>query len=131
VTPEGVRGHCISPDQRTLLSIDKGRLMAYSLEPGGASPRVIGSAEPGNVAVRWTPDGRSIYLQHIGLEQPFLRIYKVEAASGRRAVWKEIRPADPVGVTMGPAWVTPDGAGYAYTYYRDLASLYVIRLGGA
>jgi Tol biopolymer transport system component len=133
VTTEGVRGHCVSPDGRVFLAVHQGRLMAFSLDPAAnpPAPRVIGSAEPGNLALRWTPDGRAIFVQSIGLDQAVARIYRVDAASGRREVWKEIRPADPVGVTMGPAWVTPDGSAYAYTYYRDLASLFVIRGVGA
>ena len=44
------------------------------------------------------------------------RIERVEVATGRRQLWKELRPADPAGVFgITSVVVTPDGTSYAYT----------------
>ena len=54
-------------------------------------------------------------------------IYRVEAATGRQQVWKEITPADPAGVTeIYSAQIAADDRSYFYTYVRRLSDLYLI-----
>ena len=48
-------------------------------------------------------------------------------ATGRKELWKEIMPADLVGVKYLPrVALTPDGKSYAYSYYRHLSDLYLV-----
>jgi hypothetical protein len=50
----------------------------------------------------------------------------VELASGRRERWKEFMPGDPAGVALiNPAFLTPDGRHYVYSFRRVLSDLYL------
>jgi hypothetical protein len=52
---------------------------------------------------------------------------KLDFATGRKDLWKELMPLDPAGIQLiSPVWVTPDEKSYVYTYQRVLADLYVV-----
>jgi len=54
-------------------------------------------------------------------------ITRVELATGRRTVWKEIVPPDAAGVDqIGGVRITPDLKSYVYSYDRTLSDLYVV-----
>jgi hypothetical protein len=66
-----------------------------------------------------------LYLSRTG-EVP-AKVYQLELATGKKAVWKQIVPIDPTGVsTIGPIHVTPDGKAYAYGFHRTLGDLYLV-----
>jgi eukaryotic-like serine/threonine-protein kinase len=55
------------------------------------------------------------------------KVYRVELASGKKSVWKEIAPLDPTGIsTIGPVLMTPDGKTYAYGFHRTVGDLYLV-----
>jgi hypothetical protein len=55
------------------------------------------------------------------------KVYRLELASGKKSVWKEIAPLDPTGVsTIGPILMTPDGKTYVYGFHRTLGDLYLV-----
>jgi Tol biopolymer transport system component len=73
----------------------------------------------------WSSDGRSMLVYRRG-EVPS-RVYWVDAASGRRALWKTIDPDDPAGLdTISPVFATPDGKSYVYGFTRILSDLYLV-----
>ena len=46
--------------------------------------------------------------------------------TGRRTLWKELRPPDPSGVQqVGPIEISPDETSYVYSYRRALDELYL------
>ena len=49
----------------------------------------------------------------------------MDVATGQRTPWKELATPDPVGVQIRNAVITPDGKWYAYSYQRDIATLYL------
>jgi hypothetical protein len=49
----------------------------------------------------------------------------LDLASGREEPWKELKPADPVGVRIIQVAMTPDGDAYAYSFQRDICTLYL------
>ena len=75
----------------------------------------------------WTADGRSIYVYR-GDQIP-TRVYRVDVATGKRELWRELMPFDSAGVAMGGNVLpTPDGRAYAYEYSQGPGStLYVAR----
>jgi hypothetical protein len=74
--------------------------------------------------LRWTPDGRSIYLWRPSAPPGHIDVLDLE--TGRRTAWKEFRPPDPAGVLqVGPIVVAPDGNSYVYSYRRVLDELFV------
>jgi hypothetical protein len=54
------------------------------------------------------------------------RIYRVDVATGRKELWKELMPSDPAGVDWVFGKVTPDGKPYAYFYRRILSDLFLV-----
>jgi len=55
-----------------------------------------------------------------------VRVEIVDAQTGRRTLWKEIRPPDPSGVDqVGPIVISPDESSYVYSYRRALDELYL------
>jgi hypothetical protein len=80
---------------------------------------------PGEEPVRWSADGREIYVRK-RIELPN-RVYRVDVTTGTRRPFKELMPADPDGVSeiLGVV-LTPDGRYYAYSYLRMLTELYLV-----
>jgi len=122
-TPEKVVGSHVSPDGKVAVGIRADGIHLQELE--GLGTRKIAAAEPGETAVRWTADGRSLFTAvRDGISS--FRLYRVDVVSGSRTLWKELKTADPVGVTMFSVVVTPDGRSYGYSYQRDVSDLYMI-----
>ena len=70
-------------------------------------------------------DGRSFFTAVREGTTSFL-VYRRNAESGARTLWKKLRPPDTVGVTMSSLTVTPDGRSYAYSFQQDLSDLFLI-----
>jgi Tol biopolymer transport system component/predicted Ser/Thr protein kinase len=125
ITPEGVSFvfHAVSPDGKSIVATGTDRRIdLYPVEPG--EPRPIPGTEPEDIPLRWTPDGASIFVYRPSA--PPLRVEKVDVKTGRRTLWKEIRPPDPSGVEQaGPIQIAPDEKSYVYSYRRVLDDLYL------
>jgi hypothetical protein len=124
-TPEGVRitWHPVSPDGRTVAAVGPGdRGFLYPLD--GGEPQPVPGMTAGDRPLRWSADGRALFLFRDGeLPAP---VFRVELASGRRERWKEFMPGDPAGVALiNPAFLTPDGRHYVYSFRRVLSDLYL------
>jgi Tol biopolymer transport system component len=127
ITPEGVqmpRGAVLSPDGRTVAAIGPdGRPMLYPTEPG--EPRHVPGLQNGETPIRWTGDGRAIWIYRPN-EVP-AKIYRLDVTTGERSLWKELTPPDPAGVLLiGPIVMTPDGKSYVYSYRRTLDELFLV-----
>jgi len=122
VTPEGVLASRVSPDGKDVTAIQDGKLCVYRIAGGESKP--VATAEPGESVIRWSGDGRYLFLrQEDGAAA--LKINRLALATGRLEPWKELQPPDPVGVQMGPVVMTPDGNTYAYSFQRDIGTLYL------
>jgi Tol biopolymer transport system component len=126
VTVEGVTpvpyAQIISPDGKSVLAFGPdGSPGVYSTENGERKP--IPGMEPGEQPIGWTADAASIYAYRPTVPA---RVFRVELATGKRQLWKELTPADPVGVYfIRPPHIAADGKSYAYNYGRILSDLYV------
>jgi serine/threonine protein kinase/dipeptidyl aminopeptidase/acylaminoacyl peptidase len=126
VTPEGTNGlsFALSPDGHQVAAIgpdEKGYLFPI---PSG-DPQPIKGLQPGEVPVAWTADGHSLYVYRGG-DLPS-KVYRLDVATGNRALWRELMPPDPSGVEfVGPVLPTPDGRSYVYGYRRLLSDLYLV-----
>ncbi len=125
VTPEGTHNCLLSPNgQLVAATRADGSGTLYSLS--GGESRSIPGLTSNDVPVRFSEDGRSIYLYQ-GAEVPTV-VYRLDLATGRRTSWKQLAPPDPSGlVSIGPIAIAPDGKSYAYSYYRILSDLYLIQ----
>ncbi len=91
----------------------------------GGQPIPVAGLAPGEAVTQWSPDGRFLYARELGTLPA--RIFRVERATGRRELWKELMPSDPAGVlAIFGALASADGRSYAYTYARDLSDLFFV-----
>jgi Tol biopolymer transport system component/predicted Ser/Thr protein kinase len=126
ISPEGVdaQAFAVSPDGQFVVGIGPDQ-KGYLFSATGGDARPVNGIEAGDIPITWSQDGRSIYLYRSG-EVP-AKVYRLELATGKRTVWKQIAPLDPTGVsTIGPILMTPDGKTYVYGFHRTLGDLYLV-----
>jgi eukaryotic-like serine/threonine-protein kinase len=124
VTPEGVVAWLLSADSRSLV-IQTPEGLAL-MPPEGGPSRPIPGVAPGDRPLRFTADGRSLFLRTGAQRDLPARVFRLDVATGRREVWKELMPGDPAGITLlAPQDISEDGKTVLFVYGRSLADLYV------
>jgi Tol biopolymer transport system component/predicted Ser/Thr protein kinase len=123
VTPEGTRDGWISADGKLVLARGpEGKYFVYPI--AGGEPRPVPVLTETDVLAQWSVDGRSV-LSYSRAQIPG-RLERVDLASGRRTLFKELAPADRAGLlSMREVFVTDDLQSYAYTAYYQVSSLFV------
>ncbi len=125
VTPEGTLCGPSSPDSRIMAGKSSAGSITALYPLDGSASRSIPHLDNNFNPVQWSSDGSSLYGYHAG-EFPS-RIYKLEIASGKESVVKELRPGVPAGVvSVAPIVVSSDGKHFAYSYNQTLSVLYLI-----
>jgi WD40 repeat protein len=128
ITPEVmVRNVSISPDaQRIAVLSADGKLTLYPAGRRG-EPRIISTSEP-LAPMHWSGDGQWLFVQHRRdfTEVP-ARVSRLHLATGQLQPWKQLAPADRMGVTdvTGIA-ISRDERSYVYSYRRLLSELYLV-----
>lgn len=114
----------ISPDGHQVVGWDlERRPWIYPVE--GGAPRPLPGFSPGDGLVRWSADGRAVFLWR-RFDTP-IRVFRLDLATGERRLLREISFADPVGVYATISLLlTPDGRSYVYNYGRMLSTLYLV-----
>jgi len=114
ISPDGKEVALVGPDQKPgLLTVGSGEIRPI---PG------LGAAE---APISWTSDGRSLFVYRLG-EVP-ATVNKLDLATGRKQLWKQLVPPDVSGVTdISSILITPDGNNYVYEYGRTLSDLYLV-----
>jgi eukaryotic-like serine/threonine-protein kinase len=124
VTPEGVVALLLSADGRSLV-IQTPEGLAL-MPPEGGPSRPIPGATLGDRPLRFTADGRSLFLRGGAQRDLPARVFRLDVATGRREVWKELMPGDPAGITLlAPQDISEDGKTVLFIYGRSLADLYL------
>ncbi len=126
ISPEGTYGlaYLISPDGQEVAAVGPDQ-RGYLYPVAGGDPRPIPNLAEGELPVAWSGGGRSIFVYRPA-EIP-AKVDRIELATGRRTLWKELRPSDPAGVEfIGPILMTADEKSYVYGYRRLLTDLYVV-----
>src|SRR5450830_1626811 len=123
VTPEGVAARLLSADGKSFVTSTPEGLALTPLEGGPSRP--IPGLKPGDRPLRFTADGRSLFLRSDAREFP-ARVFRLDVATGRREVWKELMPGDPAGITLlSPTAISEDGKTVLFIYARSLSDLYL------
>ncbi len=127
ISPEGVTAYfcrLLSPDgKEAFANAPDGRLTVYPVDGGEA--RVVPGTSLADSPIRWTGDGRGIYVQPRATLPS--RITRVDVATGERELVRELMPPDPAGVVaIRPVHLTADGGAYVYSYKRLLDELYIL-----
>ena len=116
-------GNPVSLDGRFAVLLDNNRSFLFPTDGGDPTP--VPGLDVGEFPIQWSADGRSLYTHREG-ELP-ARIWRVEIATGRKELVKELAPEDPDGVTSIEAiFMTPDGRTIVYSYRNNLSDLYVV-----
>jgi len=113
----------VSPSEEYATVVAGGKLSLLPMR--GGDPKLIASLEPGESVIRWSADGRFLFLRQPNGPSA-LKINRLEVVTGRRELWKELKTPDAVGVQIGQVAITPSGSAYAYSYQRDLSTLYLV-----
>jgi dipeptidyl aminopeptidase/acylaminoacyl peptidase len=122
LTPEGITASRISLDQKYVTVVAGGKLSLFLI--GGGDPKPVTKLEPGETVIRWSGDSRFLFLRKVD-GPASLKIDRLDVATGRRELWKELKTPDSVGVQIGQVVMTPDGESLAYSFQRDIATLYL------
>jgi eukaryotic-like serine/threonine-protein kinase len=122
-SPEGVTCGTFSPDGQFMTGSADGGTVIYSLR--GDSKRAIPKLNADFTPIEWSSNGSVLYGYHFG-EFPG-KIYKVEIATGKETLLKQLTPGVPAGVVLvAPIIASRDGKRFAYSYNQTLSVLYVV-----
>ncbi|MEP6767553.1 MAG: WD40 repeat domain-containing serine/threonine protein kinase [Acidobacteriota bacterium] len=132
VTPEGVTtalpGFAVSNDGKWVAAIGadhKGAMFPLDAGAATTAPRPVPGVAPGEFPLRFSPDDKFLYLWKRG-DVP-ARVARLEVATGKRELWKDLLPADPAGVErISNVLIAPDAKSYVYCYARLLSDLFVV-----
>ncbi len=117
-------GNPISPDGRFAVLVDSEK-KTFLFPTDGGEPMAVSGLADGEFPIQWSADGHFLYTHRSG-ELP-ARVWRLELATGRKALFKELMPDDPDGVTaIESIQVTPDGRTIVYSYRNNLSDLYVV-----
>ncbi|HWZ86262.1 MAG TPA: protein kinase [Thermoanaerobaculia bacterium] len=122
----GFEGRPVSPDGQWIAVYGEYSEDMFLIPVAGGPTRRAPNTKGDFEFVRWAPDGKSL----IGLVVGSIpaRLVRVDVATGRRQVLKDIAPQELSGIIdIAPVYVTPDVASYAYGFGRAAASdLYLV-----
>ncbi len=122
ITPEGTVGKRLSPNGKLLVAVDAERKFWLYPAEGGA-PRALSGIKPGEEAIRWSADGKSLFVASDGIP---VRVYRVDLTTSHRQLVYTLAPTDAAGLwSIGPILLTPDGKSYAHSDSRILSDLYL------
>ena len=131
VTVEGTLvwqgGNPVSPDGKRLFFLrDLGADAVdeiVSIDDGAVIP--IAGKEPRDIPIRWTADGRGIYVfKREGLP---VRIFRLDPWTGKKEFVKEFMPADPGGISgMSSVTMSADAKMFAFNYRRRISELFLV-----
>jgi serine/threonine protein kinase/Tol biopolymer transport system component len=138
ITPEGIRAcKTISPDGARVCYPSEGRHAFCSAQKGEIfSSQPIPGIQKGDLPIRWSADGRSLYVRSAFNDplffgepvwEPSAKIYRLDLASGRRELWKELLSSDSMG-GGGIQWVllSADGKSWVYSSNRLFSNLFIV-----
>jgi len=115
-----------------LTSVD-GKYAIYGLRNGTpATVSIDGGTAPtppkidlGDLTpLRFSGDGRDLFARDGNIP---VRVYRIDVASGRKEILRELSPGDPAGLQfIGQILLSADGRSYVYGYTRALADLFAV-----
>jgi Tol biopolymer transport system component len=125
VTPEATTKGAVSPDgMRILYSKPDGTYFVQSVEEGSAV--AVPGLSPDDLVIRWSADGLSLYVFR-SEKLPF-RFERLDLASGRRVLVREVAPVDRAGALQcDGAALADDFRSYAYSFSRMTSSMFVVQ----
>ncbi len=123
ITPEGTRGTKVSPDGRWFVIADAHKLSLAAI--GSGEPRSIAELQKGETVVRWSGDGRYLFLKKP--DGDTIQISRLDVSTGHTEPWRILRVPEPGAEFSGALALSADGKACAFSFQHDLANLYLVR----
>ncbi len=123
VTPEGVRATRVSPDGHSFVVVDPHKLLLGDI--GGGEPKAITELQGGESVIRWSGDGRSLFLAQAQGET--VKLTRVEVASRKREPWRVLKVPESGAEFVGQVALSADGKAAASTFQHDLSNLFLVK----
>jgi dipeptidyl aminopeptidase/acylaminoacyl peptidase len=130
VTPPGVVLPAMSGDGRLLCARRQADWYLYPTET--TEPHKVAGLLPEEQPIQWTADGKLLYVRSADEPRPgepaiTTRVYRLDPRTGRRELWKEIRPVNPsAGGAIGTIFFSADGKTCVYTHHRYTSELFLV-----
>ncbi len=122
LTPESARGTQVSPDGHWFVFADS---HGTSLAPVEGGPhRTLTQLEKGEAVLRWSADGRELFLQKP--EGDAIKISRLDVSTGHKEVWQTLKVPEPGAEFIGAFALSADGKACAFSFQHDLANLYLV-----
>jgi Tol biopolymer transport system component len=112
----------VSPDGGAVAAVgNDGRVLIYPTAPGQS--RAVPGLAPGFTPLQWCRDGHLVLHQYDQLPP---QLWKVQIDTGKRELWKELTPPNPVGLLdLTPIRVSLDCQSYTYSPLNVLSQVYL------
>jgi hypothetical protein len=125
VTPPGTGPGLLSPDGSLALVRAGNDWVIYPV--GGGSPRPVTGLRPSDQVVRWSPDGREIWVRATDAAVSPVRIDRLNPVTGARAELLTIAPHDLTNVRfIGYPSLSDDARVYTFAVYVYSSRLYTV-----
>jgi hypothetical protein len=131
VSPPGwVLGLAVSADKPSFTAVIGDEATPVIGQLDGTQVPIVG-LEPGDWPLRWSFDGRLLYVLEKGVpgssRQLPARVFRLDTRTHERTLWKTFAPPDSAGLrSIGLVLPTPDGRYYVYDYQRTLSELFLV-----
>ena len=123
ISPEGFHLGPVAPDGKHLAAVSSEGIALVSVD-GGETQKLRGS-QPGEIPLRWTKDGRVLFIGRRG--ETACQVFRLDVETGTRTPWKTFNPPDLAGVTgVSCPRLAADEEHYVYGYIRNLSDLFLV-----
>ncbi len=123
VTPEEVRATRVSPDGHSFVVVDPHKILLGDI--AGGEPKAITELQGGESVVRWSGDGRYLFLAQA--EGETVKLTRVEVASRKREPWRVLKVPENGAEFVGQVALSADGKAAACTFQHDLSNLFLVK----
>ncbi len=126
LTEPGTTSFLVTLDGRYVLV--QARKGAFEFRPiDGGDPKPITFLQPGDRPIRFSSNGKDIFVRNSEKGVPGVNLYRVSLATGARTLLRHLQsPRTTVANEVAFVDVTPDGTGYAYGYRQTSTALYAV-----
>lgn len=124
ITAPGVRAMRVSPDGKWMVATAAGRGTWLQSVTDPAGQRPLPGFAPGESVVSWNKAGDAVFVRSPQGDK--IRVDRLVVAGGARTRLFEVTVPEPGDVFRRELVVADDGRGYAFSFQRDLASLYLV-----
>ena len=122
LTPESARGSQVSPDGHWFVLADSHGTFLAPVE--GGPHRTLTQLQKGEAVLRWSADGRELFLQKP--EGDAIKISRLDVSTGRKEPWQTLKVPEPGAEFIGAFALSADGKACAFSFQHDLANLYLV-----